>query len=205
MAFIDYDTIATITDKRIVKSRKVIFESLISLLAEKPLESITVTELCKKAMLNRKTFYTQFSSVAVAFESLQVNIIRTYLQKLMAADILSSGGFHPAEFIRFTDKLINENIENFNIIYSHIRRGNYVKLLGTDLGNLGNSFLRQNHSNEFSKSYVSALVFTVTGLLNFYFDWMDNDRPLPLNELASLANSLTAYPLGDIVNLRRLH
>ena len=56
MSFIDYEALADITDKRIVKSRRSIFESIVSLLKEKPLSQITVTELCGTALINRKTF-----------------------------------------------------------------------------------------------------------------------------------------------------
>ena len=38
-------------------TKSVIRESFLSLLREKPVEKITVTELCAKADINRSTFY----------------------------------------------------------------------------------------------------------------------------------------------------
>lgn len=48
-------------DKRIRKTRQSIRHALVSLLAQKPFEQITVTELCTEADTSRVTFYTHYS------------------------------------------------------------------------------------------------------------------------------------------------
>jgi hypothetical protein len=45
------------TDIRIVKTRQSLFRAILQLMLEKDLRSITITELCKCTMINRKTFY----------------------------------------------------------------------------------------------------------------------------------------------------
>ena len=44
-------------DVRARYTRKIIKESFYTLLREKPVEKITVKELCEKAEINRSTFY----------------------------------------------------------------------------------------------------------------------------------------------------
>ena len=45
-------------DRRILKTKKAIYEALVELMQKKKLNSITVTELAAQADINRKTFYT---------------------------------------------------------------------------------------------------------------------------------------------------
>ena len=45
-------------DLRITKTRKVLFETLVLLMKEKSFEEIKVSDICKKALINRSTFYS---------------------------------------------------------------------------------------------------------------------------------------------------
>lgn len=47
-------------DLRIVKTYTALTVALESLLLEKPLQEITVSEICEKAMIRRATFYKHF-------------------------------------------------------------------------------------------------------------------------------------------------
>ena len=49
------------TDRRTVYTQSVIRETFIELLRKKPVEKITVTEICKTAGINRGTFYIHFN------------------------------------------------------------------------------------------------------------------------------------------------
>ena len=44
-------------------TKRLLRESLLGLLEEKPVEKITVKELCETAELNRSTFYTYYQDV----------------------------------------------------------------------------------------------------------------------------------------------
>ena len=47
-------------DLRIQKTRRDLRKSILNLLREKPLEKISVTEICDNAMINRMTFYKYY-------------------------------------------------------------------------------------------------------------------------------------------------
>ncbi len=49
------------TDLRVIKTKKILFSSLMDLLEEKSIDSITVREICQRAMINRMTFYKHYS------------------------------------------------------------------------------------------------------------------------------------------------
>ena len=48
-------------DRRVIYTKKVIRDSFLQLLNEKPVEKISVTEICKNADINRGTFYAHYS------------------------------------------------------------------------------------------------------------------------------------------------
>ncbi|WP_420640690.1 TetR/AcrR family transcriptional regulator [Candidatus Leptofilum sp.] len=49
-------------DRRVKYTKMVLKNSLLELLREKPVQKITVTEICRKADINRNTFYAHYHS-----------------------------------------------------------------------------------------------------------------------------------------------
>lgn len=58
-----------------MRSRKLICDALLELLDEKPLEKITVTDIAKRADVNRGTFYLHYDSVNDVISELQDALI----------------------------------------------------------------------------------------------------------------------------------
>jgi len=56
-------------DLRVQKTKKNIYESLISLLEKKTFECIKVSEICEGAMINRSTFYAHFEDKYALLDS----------------------------------------------------------------------------------------------------------------------------------------
>lgn len=45
------------TDKRVIKTKHAIYKAFVELLNEKDINQITITDVAKRANINRKTFY----------------------------------------------------------------------------------------------------------------------------------------------------
>ena len=58
-------------DIRITKTRKSIADAFLELRARKPIEKITVKELCEKAQINKSTFYTHYRDIYDLSETLE--------------------------------------------------------------------------------------------------------------------------------------
>ena len=63
------------TDARVRYTRRVIKESFLSLLSEKPVNKITVKEVCEAAEINRATFYSHYSDCFALMESIEQEIL----------------------------------------------------------------------------------------------------------------------------------
>ena len=57
-------------DLRIVKTKKAIINAFLSLRAKRPLEKITVKELCEMAIINKSTFYSHYADIYELSDSL---------------------------------------------------------------------------------------------------------------------------------------
>ena len=58
-------------DRRVKYTKKVIKETFISLLEEKDLKKITVSELCNNADINRATFYRYYLDIYDLYDKIQ--------------------------------------------------------------------------------------------------------------------------------------
>lgn len=75
-------------DKRVYKTKRKIQDALTDLLQQVPLSQITVSMLCRKAKIDRNTFYSHYCNTAEAVDE----IMREYEQ--MAFDALKKENSH---------------------------------------------------------------------------------------------------------------
>ena len=59
------------TDRRVMYTKMFLKESLLELMREKPVDKITPTELCRKAQINRNTFYTHVYTARDVLEEIE--------------------------------------------------------------------------------------------------------------------------------------
>lgn len=99
MVFIERDvSMKNHEDLRIIKTKRILQETLISLLKDNAFEAIKVSDLCKKALVNRSTFYAHYNdkfelfmdTIATLKEDLEKDLSKNenldttdYLMKMM--------------------------------------------------------------------------------------------------------------------------
>lgn len=69
-------------DRRVQYTKKVLKESLAELLAEKPIDKITVKEICHKADINRGTFYSHYTDQFDLYNNVVDEIICGIMERL---------------------------------------------------------------------------------------------------------------------------
>lgn len=75
-------------DRRVMYTKMFLHESLLDLMREKPVDKITPTELCRRANINRNTFYTHYYSVKDVLEEIEADFADQIIDSL-------SGKFAP--------------------------------------------------------------------------------------------------------------
>ena len=66
-------------DLREMKTRRSITNAFIAIRSKKPLERITVKELCEKAEVSKATFYLHYHDIYDLSDTLQQNVIKDIL------------------------------------------------------------------------------------------------------------------------------
>ncbi len=70
------------SDARVRYTKRVLKESLLTLLKEKPVKKITVREVCELAEVNRATFYTHYSDCFALMEDIEQELITAFGESL---------------------------------------------------------------------------------------------------------------------------
>lgn len=70
------------SDARVRYTKHVLKKSLLTLLKEKPINKITVKEVCELAELNRATFYTHYTDCFALMEDIEQELIDAFEESL---------------------------------------------------------------------------------------------------------------------------
>ena len=81
------------TDARVRYTRKIIQETFLDLLKDKPVSKITVKEICDKAEINRGTFYKHYQDCYDLLKTIEAEGIQEF-EKMLAA--IEATGAHAA-------------------------------------------------------------------------------------------------------------
>ena len=73
-------------DNRIEKTKRSIYNAFIELRSKKPLEKLTVKELCEKAQINKSTFYVYYHDVYDLSDKIEDEIVTEVLKNLDGTD-----------------------------------------------------------------------------------------------------------------------
>ncbi len=96
-------------DKRIIRSRKALLCALPFILAEKPLERVTVREVAEAAGINRKTFYAHYSTPDELHSDLAKEIVNALIHRMGERDP------RPADFVAAVASLARDYREEISL------------------------------------------------------------------------------------------
>ncbi len=102
------------TDARVRYTRKVIEESFISLMQQKPVNKITVKEVCEKAQINRATFYKHYLDCYDLLEQIESDAL-DHFDEMFAA--MEENGLQPT--LEMLLGVLKENAELFAVLSRH--------------------------------------------------------------------------------------
>ena len=91
-------------DRRIEKTKHSICNAFIELRSRKPLERITVKELCESAQINKTTFYSHYVDIFDLSEQIESDVISDIIRNLHSIEnvILDPAAFSHSLFLEYT-------------------------------------------------------------------------------------------------------
>ncbi|XBX04632.1 TetR/AcrR family transcriptional regulator [Enterocloster clostridioformis] len=163
------------------KSQKWIVSALFNLMEKTPYKNITVTEICKTAQVDRRTFYRNFSS--------KDDIIDFYVQELKN------------DFINFLSSVSNPSIKSMIIAQfvfwkKHLDFLNlldYNGMLAPLVYSVSNNFIPQIYSHyhaNIPEHFEYKCAFVVGGFCNVLTMWISSGATETPDEIANYISSL---------------
>lgn len=107
-------------DLRVVKTRNLLYSTLLQLLEEKPFEEIRVSDICDRALINRSTFYSHYADKYELFSSYVNDLKKELTTELKKNEKIKTSKEYYLEMI----KLFLNHIEDKKSAYSAIMRNN---------------------------------------------------------------------------------
>lgn len=171
-------------DARLRKTKESLYESFLELLASKPVNSITVIEICDRAGVSRKTFYKYYSDQFALLRAMQDDLFQEYRERLEG---------RPAEIQRIMPMLIRFVDENRVLVraaFANQGEGNFVDKVLADL------FATYRDAWEAVNPKLSAddveflFFFAVSGLFGLVKHWLFERPELTADKVIGQAEAL---------------
>lgn len=164
-----------VNDLRVVKTKQVLHSALLTLLSEKPLENISIAEICRVAKVNRGTFYLHYEQ--------KEKLLEEYFQEIMA-DLHHSyeepyrvvTNFHKNNLDPNTVRIFH-HIERFKMFYRIVFSKNvpltYYYMLFDEIQVLLKRDLAQSKNQEISIDFYSA--YQANAIIGMILEWYRHD------------------------------
>lgn len=175
------------TDLRIVKTRQTIRNALISLMSEKELQDITISELSARAQINRKTFYRHYRAISDVVTEFEDELLSDF------SDILKSSKtsiFDIGAVLKEISALISGNQDYFQKLLKlnpELFSGGRVKAM---LRRSLEIALRDICKISDEQTLHALSEFTISGFLALYSAWFDEGCRESLDELTEISRKM---------------
>lgn len=176
-----------------LRSKKLITDALVELLDEKTLDKITVTDIVKKADINRGTFYAHYENVS--------DVVTSIFESAYSIITASIRDFHENEDLDMGIMLQELQIvmEKDFEFYQKIFSSDINMKVYEEISNVLISYV-YDHETEISNVSHADFVFYTSfysgGIIKLYRDWFIGELPMTFDELTKRASVL----LNDLRN-----
>ena len=160
-------------DRRIRKTKDVLKKSLIALMGEKSINSITVKELCEKADINRGTFYLHYKDVFHMLEEIEKELYEEFQDMILSHEI-SPDKIETKPILEDIFTFIEKNSDFCMVVLCERGDMCFVKKIVSIIYEKGYSdwsnIFKKNDKDLFDK-YYSFILYGAIGLIDY---WLKN-------------------------------
>lgn len=188
-------------DRRTAYSKKIIRESLYELMKEKPINKITVTEICEKADVNRSTFYSYYTDIydlhqkiIKEFFHMQKNVIKHIKEELSnKTDIKDITLNDYYSIIFYYLKTVKENQELYKFTFNQNSttaiHSSFGRVLYHTVRDVLAPLIEESRLEELKKAFT----FVSGGTTAVIMTWLERDCDDPVE---TLARHIAGYYFG---------
>ena len=170
-----------------LRSKKLITDALVKLLDEKTLDKITVTDIVKKADINRGTFYAHYENVSDVVTSIfeeAFEVIKESIQGLQ-----ESSDYDIEIMLKQLQIIMERDFEFYRRIFS----SDINMKVYEEISKVLISYVYDHESEISTVSHADFVFYTSFysgGIIKLYRDWFIGELPLTFDELTKRATAL---------------
>ncbi|MBY0099139.1 TetR/AcrR family transcriptional regulator [Mesobacillus maritimus] len=183
-------------DRRIQYTRMILKESLMKLLKEKPISSITVKELCALADINRSTFYSHYSDQYDLLTQVEEEIIQDMNETLLNYNINQD-----EESFQMIEKIVEYVAANSDIcetLFSENGDPSFKKRVMMLAHDYTVKSWMSSYPVDDSITSEYASLFAISGSIHILEIWLKNGMDKTPKEMAEIINNLTNKGLSSL-------
>ena len=179
------------TDLRVVKTKKILFNTLLKLMKQKKFEKIKISDICEEALINRTTFYAHYEDkyelLMELFEEQKIDL----LKELEYNENIIFSKDYLMELLNTIINHIDQNIEIYNAILSNNRNGILIDFLIDVIERDVSERLKDNIEIKNSELPLDVIVkFYAGGLINIGMSWLSRKEKYTKEELLTYIDKL---------------
>lgn len=178
-------------DRRVLKTKRAIYNAFVELLSEKEINHITITDISKKADINRKTFYNYYSNTYEVMEEIENLMVDTFIKRLDTIEFTNMTDFLTEIFSQFTE-IINSDLDFF----SHLFKTNNRSILIVKIVEAIKEYIRKRIEKEQEldlQKFNIVADFYIPGILSVYMNWFINNHNISIEELSHILTDLILH------------
>ena len=173
--------------RKTLMTKKVFREVLLEVLQSKPLNKITISEICEKADLNRSTFYAHYTEVGDLLHDIENEMISN-IPKVYDNNGYSGKTVKTAELEGFFD-YVRENAFEFRVLLIDSDSNAFFESLKNAILKY---YISVNH-NYLSMDKEFQLIYSVNGAIGMMLEWIKRDFPYDTKEFTKMVMENTKF------------
>ena len=181
-------------DLRVQKTIEAIKNTFEELICEKDYEKITVKELCDRARINKKTFYTYYPALDDLLGELQMEISGAYIEQIKDFRLPEDIDKLTRAFFEYSNAQ-GRAYEKITVSgsYNYIRQ----KMINNVKKETWSKSAKFNKMDEFFRNILLEHVNTTT--INIYKEWVERGKKQPLEEVIDLSIKLICGGVNEFL------
>lgn len=178
-------------DRRVQKTRTAIREAFASLVMEKEYQHLTVSEIAKRANIDRKTFYLHYENIDGIMGEMEEKAAQSLIMILEVNDFFDNsfdiGILYPA-----LNSLVDENAELFRRMAKNPSYGFFILRVKDIIKDTIIRFAEQKIEMNQEEASLYAEFFA-SGIVAVYVQWLKGGYGISAESVAKIAGNAAYY------------
>lgn len=180
-------------DRRTKYSMNVIRQALFELLAEKPLEEITVVEICKIADVNRGTFYKYYRDVLDLYDKTEDALVNEFLSLLPDTQ---TSECNPHFFLKNALLIMAKNREFIYIVKDKPFSDRFAQKILVFFRPHIQQLIKTTHPTLSSLDIILFTEYVLGGCTKVVTYWLNHNMDIPIDEIEKTLYNMTQCTLS---------